>query len=220
MGPKSVAIVAMGLSNIDYTLAVATHGSRKRFDEVWGINVMGDIIHCDRVFMMDHLSFFKNDPRTDKHLYENYREFLSRCKVPVYTAEADPEFPCMVEYPLEDVINDLKSAYFNNSVAYAVAMAIHLNVEELFIFGADYNYNDGNKSFELGRGCVEFLLGIAIARGIIVSVAQNSSLLDTNIPHDKRFYGYPYEIEALPDDDNPGKVKVVRHKDKPWYEWK
>jgi hypothetical protein len=213
--PNSVAIVAMGLSNVDYLLTAAQNGNRKFFDEVWGINVMTDIIQCDRGFLMDPLSFFLNDPRTEKHLYGNYKDWLSRCTVPVYSSIADPEFPCIVEYPLEDVINTLQSSYFSNTVAYAVALAIHIGVKELYMFGCDYNYGGNNRAFEDGRGCVEFYLRAAQERGITVNIAANSSLLDTNKKPAHKMYGYPFEVEVAEDQDNPGKVKVIRHLDKP-----
>jgi hypothetical protein len=217
--PDSVAIVAMGLSNVDYLLTAAQNGNRKFFDEVWGINVMTDIIQCDRGFFMDSISFLKNDPRTEKHLYGCYKDWLSRCNVPVYSSVTDPEFPCIVEYPLEDVVNTLQSSYFSNTVAYAVALAVHIGVKNLFLFGCDYNYSGANKSFEDGRGCVEFYLRAAQERGISVHIAANSSLLDTNKKLRDKMYGYPFEVEVIPDEENSGRVKVVKHLDKP-IEWK
>ena len=213
--PGSVAIVAMGLSNVDYLLTCGTNGSRKYFDEVWGINVISDIVQCDRGFMMDPLAFFEADPRTEKHLSANYKEWLSRCKIPIYSSIADPEFPCLVEYPLEAVINSVRSSYFSNTVAYALAYAIHLGVKRIFLFGCDYNYGPGSRAYEDGRACVEFYVGIAGERGIEVNVASNSSLLDTNKKSRDKMYGYPFELDIVPDEQNPTKVKVVKHMDKP-----
>ena len=43
---------------------------------------------------------------------------------------------------------------------------------------------------EAGRACTEFWISAAIARGIKVEVAYNSTLLDTNVPDEEKLYGY------------------------------
>ena len=51
-----IAIVGLGGSYSDYIAArVASH----EFDEVWGINCIGGIIHVDKTFMMDPVSRFQ-----------------------------------------------------------------------------------------------------------------------------------------------------------------
>ena len=52
---KNIAIVAIGRSQVDYHLSLA-HSTK--YDEVWGINCMGAITKCDRVFMLDPASRF------------------------------------------------------------------------------------------------------------------------------------------------------------------
>ena len=50
-----IAIVGLGGSYSDYIAArVASH----EFDEIWGINCIGGIIHVDKTFMMDPVSRF------------------------------------------------------------------------------------------------------------------------------------------------------------------
>jgi hypothetical protein len=211
--PSSVAIVAMGLSSQSYIISAAGQGTRRIFDEVWGINVMGDLLQCDRVFLMDHIQNFKTDGNIPEHLQHGYDDFLRRCRVPVYTSEANSDYPCTVDFPLEEVINDLKFSYLNNTVAYAIGYAIYLGVKDLYLFGCDYNYNNGIDGCEPGRACVEFLLGIAASRGIKLHVAESSSLLDTDLAN--TLYGYPYEVSVSVDPSDATRYKVVKHKDKP-----
>ena len=45
-----VAIVGLGGSYADY---IAARIRSEKFDEVWGINCIGAIIHVDKTFMMD-----------------------------------------------------------------------------------------------------------------------------------------------------------------------
>jgi hypothetical protein len=107
---------------------------------------------------------------------------------PIYTPRLHPDYPGLVEFPLEDVINNVGHAYFNSTAAYAAAFAIYLGVKRISLFGCDYTYPNAHHA-EKGRACLEFLLGIASARGIEIGVSDRSSLLDTceGVPP---LYGY------------------------------
>lgn len=213
--PKHVAIVAMGGSNADYTLAASSHGGRQQlYDEVWGINVIGSVYVCDRVFMMDSfkcLDSIKGTAVFSDTAHSGYKKWLKECTVPVYSSDLDPDYPCIVEYPLEDVINTVGAAYFTNTIPYAIAFALHLGVEEISLFGCDYNYTDPAAAYEEGRSCLEFWLGYATAKGVKISVAEHSTLLETCREPMRRLYGFHYPLDIVPGDD--GKVKVVRHKE-------
>ena len=52
---SNIAIVAIGRSQVDFHLSLA---HSKEYDEVWGINCMGAITKCDKVFMLDPVSRF------------------------------------------------------------------------------------------------------------------------------------------------------------------
>ena len=51
----NVAIVGLGGSYSDY---ISARVASQEFDEVWGINCIGAIIHVDKTFMMDPVSRF------------------------------------------------------------------------------------------------------------------------------------------------------------------
>jgi hypothetical protein len=108
---------------------------------------------------------------------------------PIITSREHPDYPGLVAFPLEEVVNSLGQAYFNSTAAYAVAYAIHLGVKHISIFGCDYTYPDAHDA-EKGRGCLEFWLGIASARGIKLSVPKTSTLLDGIYTQQEHFYGY------------------------------
>ncbi|MES0444978.1 MAG: methyltransferase domain-containing protein [Desulfobacterales bacterium] len=188
--PKSVSIVAMGKSAATYIRLASNKGGRQRVsDEVWAINSMGNVIKHDLLFHMDDCrvqeSRAKRDPDGNVagmvEWLKSHPRFITSKKYPEYTGAH--------EFPLQDVINSVGTTYLNNTVAYAVAYAIFIGVQKISLYGADYSYDDLHKA-ESGRGCVEFLLGMAAARGIQVEVAQDSTLLDACIPDDLRFYGY------------------------------
>lgn len=190
---KKVAIVAMGKSHSQYILA-KTHSFD--FDEVWAINAMSGIIFHDRVFMMDPASRFLDteDSGTQTGVMA---KVLKKHQGPIYTCELDPRCPGLVEYPLEEVMNECKTGYFNNTVAYAIGFAIAAKVAELHLYGIDFSYKGYVHFAEAGRANCEFLLAIAIMRGIKVGISQESSLLDTNEPVQSKLYGYHRLAEPL-----------------------
>ena len=188
---KTVAIVAMGRSHDQFVMA-KTHS--QPIDEVWAINAMAGVVFHDRVFMLDPASRFLDaeDAGTQTGIM---RAVLTQHTGPIYTCELDDRCPGLVEYPLEEVVNEVGTWYLNNTVAFAIAFAIAAKVKQIMVYGVDFSYK-GNVHFaEAGRACCEFLLSKATERGILVGVAQTSSLLDTNLPANEKLYGY----HRLPD---------------------
>jgi SAM-dependent methyltransferase len=188
---KHVAIVALGPSSDQYVDITKRQGGRHKFcDETWAINAMGDVIDCDLIFHMDDVRI--QEIRAAAAPASNIAamvKWLKTSKVPVVTSRPHPDYPALVEFPLEDVLNHLGHDYFNNTAAYAVAFAIHIGVAELSLFGMDYTYANVHDA-EKGRACVEFWIGQAHARGIRVHLPKSTSLLDANVPRSARLYGY------------------------------
>ena len=201
--PRHVVILGLGPSLEQYLDIVKRLGARRRFaDEVWAINSLGDIVECDRIFHMDDVRI--QEIRAAARPQSNIAamlEWLRRHPGPVYTSRKRPGYPGLVEFPLADVINTLGQAYFNNTAAYAAALAIYLGVEKISLFGCDYTYRDAHDA-ERGRGCLEFWLGVAHARGIKLAISGRSSLMDQVEPEQERLYGYDavtVDIEKQPD---------------------
>jgi hypothetical protein len=183
---KTVAIVAMGKSHLEFTLA-KTHS--QPIDEIWAINAMGGVIFHDRMFMLDPASRFLDGEEAGSQT-GLMREVLKRHPGPVYTCELDKRCPGLVEFPLADVVNAVGTWYINNTVAFAIAFAIAAKVKRMMVYGVDFSYK-GNVHFaEAGRACCEFLLAKAIERGIEVGIAGSSGLMDTNVPPNEKLYGY------------------------------
>lgn len=207
--PKTVAIVAMGKSAATYLRLCANAGSRHRVaDETWAINAMGGVIAHDLLFHMDDCQV--QEQRAARNPQGNVAGMLDwlREHPGFMTSRALPDYPGAIEFPLDEVINAIGSTYFNSTVAYAVAYAIYLGVEKISLFGVDYSYADSHKS-EAGRGCVEFLLGLAAARGIQVEVASDSTLLDANVDPRIRPYGYD-AFDVSFDKTADGRLCVIR----------
>jgi|TARA_R100000455_G_scaffold13104_1_gene5913 hypothetical protein len=185
---KEIAIVGLGGSYSDY---VKARINSKSYDEVWGINSIGAIVHVDRTFMMDPASRFLDGAKAGTQT-GIAAEFLldTANKGPIYSCCLDDRVPEIIEYPLSEVIQELGYAYFNNTVAYALAFAIAAKVEKIHLFGIDFSYKKNLYFAEAGRACCEFWAAIALTRGIVVRTADTSSFLDTNVPLNEKLYGY------------------------------
>ena len=158
-------------------------------DEVWAINALGDIFHCDRIFHMDDVRVqeVRAAARPESNIAAMLR-WLKRHPGPIVTSRAHPDYPGLVEFPLRDVVARFGQVYFNSTAAYAVAYACYIGVKRLSIYGFDFTYPNAHHA-EKGRACVEFWLGIAVSLGIDIKVPHASSLMDACTPQE-RLYGY------------------------------
>lgn len=210
--PGHVAILGMGPSLGAFLEIGKRLGGRHKFcDEVWGINCLGDVFACDRVFHMDDVRIqqIRADARPDSNIAAML-QWMKTHPGPIYTSRTHPDYPGLVAYPLEDVINHLGHAYFNSTAAYAMAYAVHIGVEKITVFGNDFTYANAHDA-EKGRACVEFWMGQAAARGIKLSIPHVSSLMDACNTPAERLYGYDTVDVAL---KPRGDRMTVRFKEK------
>lgn len=192
--PNSVAIIGMGQSYADY-INQCNENVGKLADEVWGINHMGVVMRCDKVFLMDDMMAMEyQKPLIDKHRSaippaNTYMDMVRNLDCPVFTCTLHEKYKDVaVEYPLQDVIDNLGVAYFNSTVSYAVAYAMHIGVKAISLYGIDFSYEDRDRHLvEKGRACVEFWLGRAKERGIAIGIAPSSTLMDSNC---RKLYGF------------------------------
>ena len=189
--PAHVAILALGPSVSLYLELAKRWGGRRRVaDETWSINALGDVFACDRIFHMDDVRI--QEIRAKAAPESNIAAMLTWLHThpgPIYTSRTHPDYPGLVEFPLEAVVDATGYAYMNSTAAYAVAYAIYLGVKKMTLFGFDFTYANSHQA-EKGRACVEFWLGMAAARGIKLSIPQRSSLMDGCEPKEQRLYGY------------------------------
>lgn len=202
--PKHVAIVGLGPSMTSYASLVTGLGGRHRYcDEVWAINALGNVLDCDLVFHMDDVRIqeIRAAARPESNIAA-LLAWLRTSRIPVMTSRAHPEYPALVEFPLQKVLQDLRHDYLNNTAAYAMAYAIHIGAEKISLYGCDYTYPNAHDA-ERGRACLEFWMGFAAARGVQLAMPKTSSLMDAVMPARERLYGYDtvdVEIAAVAGD--------------------
>lgn len=211
--PEHVAILGLGPSvSVFFELARRLGGASAYCDEVWGINALGDVLRCDRVFHMDDV--LVQERRAALNPGGNIDAMVRWLKThpgPVYTSVPRPGYPGLVAFPLQEVLNggydsNGGAPYFNSTSAYAIALAIHIGVRRISLYGLDYTMPNAHRA-EQGRACCEFWLGIAAARGIEIMVPAQTSLLDACAPERERLYGYDL-VDVHLDDRADGTVGV------------
>jgi protein-L-isoaspartate O-methyltransferase len=200
---KHIAILGLGPSLDQYLeLTKRAGGRHKLFSETWAINALGDVFACDIIFHMDDIRI--QEIRAKAKPQSNIAamvDWIKHSPVPIVTSRSHEAYPALVEFPLEDILNDLGHDYFNNTAAYAVAFAIHTGATIISLFGMDYTYPNVHDA-EKGRACVEFWLGQAHARGIKINLPKTTTLMDSMYPRASRLYGYDtldVEFNVQPD---------------------
>lgn len=91
------------------------------------------------------------------------------------------------QYPLADVIADLGRDWFESSVSYMIALAIHRKAEEIGLWGV---HGDDAGQYLHQRPNISWLLGLAEGRGMKVTLPEGCRLLTyTGTSYPAR-YGY------------------------------
>ena len=192
--PRSVAVIGLGPSCKEFLAEKARKNNPVHYDEVWGINTTHRSIKCDKIWTMDDLA----------KMEQNYPDWANELKLeetPIITCRTHPDYPNAYAYPLDDVTTRFKDNYFTTTVAYIVAYAAYIGVEDLYLFGLDFYYPNA-MVVESGMGCVAYWLGIARENGVHFKIPSSSTLLDSNmteireengkmVPH-RILYGYDY----------------------------
>lgn len=218
--PEHVAILGLGPTVHQFTDYVMRMGGRSAFcSEVWTINALGNVLDCDRVFHMDQVEI--QELRAAAAPHSNIAKMLEWLKThpgPIYTSIPKPGYPGLVALPIEDMINALGFAYFNNTAAYAVAYAIYIGVRKISLFGLDFTRPNAHHA-EQGRACVEFWLGIAAGRGIELGFAEKTTLMDTlddpADPEEIKLYGFDTVKVLCKRVDGTAKLSFVEREVKP-----
>jgi hypothetical protein len=136
--------------------------------EFWGLGWDREWHRFDRVFEIHQMAMLTDlsEPLGD------YLVKLALCPV-VYMDEANPDVPGSVRYPFEAVAQTC-GAYWESSIAYLVALAIHEGASEIAVYGVDM---DAGEEYGYQKPNMEYLLGLAKGRGIKVFLPESSPLL-------------------------------------------
>lgn len=227
---SSVSILGMGSTLFSY-LQDHERDYRRPTDAVWAINSVGAWLHdIDLIIALDN---FRRDMRMDGGQHIPYVQNMLRRGKPIISDVADPEWPQVEAYPLREVIAniwpdatraDQCAPWLQNTVNYALALALTRGFEEIRLYGCNFLANDNaftlaavarddeennvpwwfsyhrpavNKGRRMGEPGLEttcWLLGIAHARGCRIWIPQGDSLMN----RDRNMYWYGFEEQPDP----------------------
>ncbi len=176
--------------------------------EIWGLNSLFEMIpRYDRWFEIHDRRMYNMD--TDKSVGlgltrdgRPYVEGLAKLNGPVYMVADYPDIPNCVRYPLEEMITEFDpqkrrmewkepfkcsaeldwNGYFTNSISYMIALAIYEKYEDIGIYGVDMatgGLDTPNGEYAHQRPSCEYYMGIAVGRGIRLTVPSTADLLKT-----------------------------------------
>ena len=116
--------------------------------EVWGLAWDPEAVRFDRVFEMHD--------GADRSRFDDFAR--------VYTQE---------NFPLDEVAKTTGGVWCS-SVAYMLSLAIHEGAEEIAVYGVDLV---GDERYEHQHPNINFLLGLAMGKGIKVTLPESCPLL-------------------------------------------
>lgn len=205
---ESVAILGLGPSLSEFIDFSKRAGGASAFvDEVWGINAVGNVVHCDRIFHMDDVRIqeIRAKAKPESNI-ANMLKWLKRHPGPIYTSRPHNQYKGLVAMPIEAMIRELTFDYFNSTAAWAVAYAVYIGVKHIKLYGCDFTYPNAHHA-EKGRACVEFWLGIAVAKGIRITFPTTTTIMDACEPRHERLYGYDTVDVLLDNTVSPISIK-------------
>jgi hypothetical protein len=88
-------------------------------------------------------------------------------------------------YPFQEILDEFQTDYFSNTVDYAIALAIYEGFKEIDLYGVNMAVDT---EYEFEKPGVDFWCGVAIGRGVKVTVHGNSSTIMKT--RDGFLYGY------------------------------
>lgn len=161
----------MGLKVAIVGLSLTTHNLAPFHDpswECWGLPWdEGYWLYYDRLFEMHDLKLLESEHSKRP---EGYIERLKECEAPLYMQKQ--YFPSATEFPYHVTPRQ----YYNSSIAYAMALAIH-EADEIAIYGVDMK---GDDEFGYQKPNMEYLVGYAEGKGIKVRIPDESPLCKFN----------------------------------------
>ena len=121
---------------------------------------------------------------------------INALKVPLIAPFKYAEIPLSEAFPLEEYIKEFGQPYFLNTIAYMVAYALLKGAKEIELYGVN---QASSSEYFYEKASVEYLLGIAIGRGVKVTInGAKSEVLSNKARFGGRvLYGYNQTAEEI-----------------------
>ncbi len=137
------------------------------YQEKYGVNP-------DALFIMDILD---EKPQVVSGLTNlgDMVQRINKMRIPFVGPYKYEEIPLSEAFPLKECVKEFGAPYFSNTIAYMIAYALLGGAKEIELYGVN---QAGSHEYAEEKGGVEYWLGIAIGRGVKVTInGKNSQLL-------------------------------------------
>lgn len=101
---------------------------------------------------------------------------------------AGAELMTLDNYPIDAITSHFKTKFLTNSIAYMIAKAVYDGFRKIDLYGCNIKPVSGSEPIIKNHPGVEFWLGVAIGRGVEISVHGESMILA--LP--EGLYGYDW----------------------------
>lgn len=126
---------------------------------------------------------------------KDYLAWLASAQFIVWMQERNTHVPGALQFPKDAIVSTFGGTFFTSTVAWMMAMAIKLEVEEIGLYGVDMT---AGSEYEYERPGCQYFISLARSKGIKVTLPPQSDL-DHRIP----LYGF--------DDASPIAIKLKTH---------
>lgn len=187
-------------------IALVGHGSGKTIvkklgvDRTWGINALNLFIPCDLLFSMhqwpERFDFWGEGPDRErkKQATLDGLKMADKGGTPVFACHTWDAHPCIVPYPIDEVVEFYGIDYFSCSAAYALAYAGYTGgIGRVSLCGITGRENSADQ-----HPCIAYWCGRLNGMGIeTISYGGGSDILRTEIqeqaPVSRQWrYGYDH----------------------------
>lgn len=147
--------------------------------EVWGLNRIVEHRPVRLIFSMHPLDYWLVDTPNGMEIVDKINEL----EIPVLTVEKEDRWKRSALYPLEKML----SRYFTNSFAYMIAYALYKKYKKIDLYGCPLAMKE---EYREQRPCIEFWLGMAVGKGVEVTLHGESMLFNSGLH--AGLYGYEW----------------------------
>lgn len=178
--------------------------------EIWGLAWRLDIPRFDRMFDIHHTmgEGFKTR-QLGKKIGPRYIEHLDSLEVEVVLQQPHPKISKSVGFPFEQAREFLRQydpeseepEYFASSIAYMFVLAMMEGYHEIHMYGIDLI--DEGEEYGHQRPNLEYLIGLARARGHNVIIAEKSALCK---------FPYNYGYDDFKEDEGIITIKTLQNR--------
>lgn len=141
-------------------------------DDSWQIWILNDMVTTKEAPRWDACFEIHSDCLTKHKAHADW--LRTKHGKPIFTNIARPEIPDGIVLPHEEV-TQFMGRYINNTVSWMIAVAILAKPDDIGLWGV--NMESGQGEYGHQRPSCEYFAGIALGRGIRLTIPEASSLL-------------------------------------------